>query len=247
MIQDPRTSLPLKPLLLLFAMLTLSACEGQSPYGIRYKMTASAPATDSLVESYGQLAEEMWTDTQDVLQADRWRHGVHPALDTIPKQVAEPQAVAFDHYNSMYFKVYKVEVVDQYAAPVSTNYDDHLPVTATEAVHSWAGRLRPTGGVNKLQVVIKDARMVPQPGSDADKRYDVSLAVEMRITDRNGVVLASVTTSAAQSANIKSINDYDGRKASLNAMLLKLIDSTNAQLEMQLAKNFSSFIDRSKA
>ena len=211
-----------------------------APDGMRYKMTASAPATTSLQQAYTDLIDEMWSDTKEVVAMDRYKHGIRPALDTIPSQKAT-QEVAFDHYDSMYFKVYKVEVVDQYSAPVSTDYNEHLPVTASDAVHSWANRLRPTGGVNKLQVVIRDARMAPTDGG-----YDVSLAIDMRICSRDGKVLASISSSAVQSALVAG-KDYDSRKAALNAMLLKLIDSANTELENKLAKNFSPFMERAKA
>jgi len=238
----------LKPALLLIATGLLSACQNpttlQMNPNLQFKSTVDAPATPSIIQAYMDIADEMIKDSTDIIAMDRTIHGIRPTLDTNPpQQLAANDDVKFDRYQSMYFKVYKVEVVDQYKMPISTNYDEHLLVTPNDAVHEWANRLRPTGGVNKLQVVITDARMIPASAATGDqKRYDGSLSIELRICNREGVVLSSITSSAIQSASISDAN----RKAALNEMLSRLIDSTNGDLETKMTKDFSLYIDRAK-
>ena len=232
------------PSCLCLGAVLLSGCE--APEGMRYKMTASAPATTSLGQAYSDIAGEVFSDTMDIIAMDRYRHGIRPPLDTIPVASAE-EDVSFDKYQSLYFKVYKVEIVDEYDAPVPLDYSKHLPVDPIDAVHSWAGRLRPTGGLNKLQVVIKDAHVQDKQNDSANKHYDAGLTIEMRICSRDGAVLASVSSVSVQSADIDGKAGNDARKAALNEALLKLIDQVNGDLEHKIAKNFSPYIDHDKA
>ena len=232
------------PLWLCLGAVLLSGCE--APEGMRYKMTASAPATTSLSQAYSDIAGEVFSDTMDIVAMDRYRHGVRQPLDMTPAAAADTE-VAFDNYQSLYFKVYKVEVVDQSGAQVSLDYSQHLPVDPIDAVHSWAGRLRPTGGLNKLQVVIEDAHLQDKQGDGANKHYVAGLTIEIRICSRDGIVLESVSSISMQSADVDSAAGVDARKAALNQALLKLIDQVNGDLEHKIAKNFSPYIDHNKA
>lgn len=225
----------------------LSGCNEPLIPGMRYQSTVSAPVTDSIQQAYTDIFDEMWEDTKEIVAMDRYRHGIRPTRDIIPVQTASAEA-SFDRYDSMYFKVYAIEVIDQYKAPISMDYREHLPVDTSEAVHSWANRLRPTGGVNKLQVVIKDAPILNASTEGGNKRYNASLTVEMRICARDGTVLATISSLTAQSsADIGGMAGVDSRKAALNHMLARLIDSINGDLENKMARNFSPYIDRSKA
>jgi len=236
----PSASCFIKPFLLI-GMGILGGCADTPGFrDIQFKGATSAPATPSIVQAYQDMVGEMWSDTVEIASMDRTLHGVRPSIDPIPPQNPTTQTVSFDRYQSLYFKVYKVEVVDQYKMPVSLNYDEHLLVMPNDAVHEWANRLRPTGGVNKLQVVITDARMEPTLAGGAQKRYDGRLSIEMRICTRDGTVLSSVKSSSVQSATVSEEN----RKAALNDMLLRLIDSTNGELERKISRQFSSYIDR---
>jgi hypothetical protein len=128
------------------------------------------------------------------------------------------------------------------------DYREHLPVDTSEAVHSWAGRLSPTGGVNKLQVVIKDAPIQNASNADGNKHYDARLTIEMRICSRDGTVLATASSVTAQSAtDVHGAAGFTDRKVALNAMLARLIDTINGDLESKMARNFSPYIDRAKA
>ena len=231
---------------ILLASMLLSACDQPIP-GMYYKGTASAPATPSITQAYTDIADEMWSDTKEIVAMDRYTNGIRPSLNTIPASYAQgtsPDNVSFDRYQSLYFKVYTVEVVDQYKAPVSLDYSLHLPVDPTDAVHSWAARLRPTGGLNKLQVVIKDAHMQP---AGTDRHYDAGMIIEMRICTRDGEILASVSSGSVQTADISGAAGVDARKAALNQTLMQLIDKINGDLENKMAKDFSPYMDHSKA
>ncbi len=227
----------------------LSGCDQPIP-GMYYKSTVSAPPTASITQAYQDIADEMWADTKEIVAMDRYRHGIRPALDKTPVQYAQADTlgnVTFDRYQSLYFKVYSVEVIDQYKAPISMDYREHLPVDTSDAVHSWANRLRPTGGLNKLQVVIKDAP-IQNASLNGNKHYDARLAIEMRICSRDGTVLASVSSISAQQAmDVNGAAGADMHKAALNSMLSRLIDTINGDLESKMAHNFSPYIDHAKA
>jgi hypothetical protein len=92
--------------------------------------------------------------------------------------------------------------------------------------------------------------MVPVEGAAmqvADRHYDAGMIIEMRIVSRNGRVLASVSSSSAQSAQVSGAAGADVRKAVLNQTLARLINTINGDLESKMARNFSPYIDHAKA
>jgi hypothetical protein len=197
------------------------------------------------VGAYGDLLSEWFDNASEVVSMDRYRHGIRPTMESAPPEPSHEDQM-FDSYQSMYFKVSAVDVVDQYNAPVPMDYREHLMVYPVDAVHSWASRLRPTGGVNKLQVIIKDAHVMPVGGSAqvaSNRRYDAGMVIEMRIVGRGGQVLASVSSSSAQVADISEAAGIEARQAMLNQTLARLIDSINGDLETKMARNFSPYID----
>jgi len=102
--------------------------------------------------------------------------------------------------------------------------------------------------VNKLQVIIRDAPIQNASATDGSNRYDARLLVEMRITSRDGAVLASVSSVTAQSAaQVTGGAGTDMRRAALNDMLARLIDTVNGDLEHKMAQDFVHYIDRTRA
>jgi|GEM_PF-1415361 len=224
-----------------------------SPDSYKYKMSPHSPATSSLWDSYTDPLPGFWSDTKALFKS---------GMETNFTLMGPPKASAvrekheetnFKRYTPVYLKVYKVSVVEDYQSPRrEPNVEHLLAISPTDAVQSWSNRLRSSGGIYHMEVVIRNASVVSSPAQDGNaenpnRRYDATLDIELRIYNRSGVLTASVGTVANRSAMIREQTGADERRDIFRRMMFDLMDMANSQLEQKMFKHFTAYIDYSKS
>ena len=170
--------------------------------------------------------------------------------------VPPPHPLSFTNYSPIYLNVGNIQIVDEYQEPHQLPNVEHLiPVSPTEAMHTWVNdRLRQTGGDKTLQVIIKNASVVvtplPQSGGllsgAQDKRYNARLDVEMRIYGGAAMSEANIGASATRSIIIPADKSLAERDEIMHQFITGLMVSMNAELEKNIYHYFGAYIDYSK-
>ena len=168
-------------------------------------------------------------------------------------QVRSPQGdINFTHYQSIAMDVSNIDIIDEYKSPMrAPNVEHLLAVSPSDAMHIWVkDRIRSVGSDRTLQVIIKDGSVVSSPvpaAEDAEshyRKYDARLEVEMRVYGSNSALSeASITVVATQSNSIAEEVSLAERKAIFRRMIYDLMDSANAELEKQMFKYFTRYIN----
>lgn len=228
----------------------VSAC--QSPDTYKYKMSPYSPATSSLWDAYTDPLPGWWSDTKALFKSGMSTSFTLQGPPATPKPRGGNEQVNFNRYSPVYLKVYKISVVDEYAQPKrEPNVEHLLAVSPSEAVQSWSSRLRTSGGIYSMDIVIRDAsvvshRMPAQAEYDVEnpkRRYDARLEVELRIYDRSGRLQSSVATVANRSAIMREHTTADVRRVIFQRLMVDLIEIANSGLEQKMFRHFSPFID----
>lgn len=226
-----------------------------SPDTYKYKMSPYTPASSSLWDSYTDPLSGWWSDTKKLFKS---------GMETNFTPMGPPKASAayerrtadnYARYLPLYLKVYKISVIEEYKSPKhAPNVEHLLPTTPAEAVESWAGRLRTSGGPYNMEVVVRDGSVISTPvplrsGEDpasAVRRYDARLEVEISIYDRGGKLQARVASTANRSAFIREQASAEDRQHIFHHMLLDLVDTANGDLERKMYTSFRPYIDFTK-
>jgi hypothetical protein len=182
-----------------------------------------------------------------------FKSSVRSTTDISSHQIHSPQGnIHFTNYQPISLDVSNINVVDAYKSPMREPHVEHLLHTSpSEAMHIWVkDRLRSIGSDKTLQVTIKDASVVAAKlpaEEDADahyRRYDARLEVDMRIYGPGSAMsLASITVVATQSNSIAEEVSLAQRKAIFRTMMYDLMVSANAELEKQIFKYFTQYIN----
>lgn len=170
-------------------------------------------------------------------------------------QPREPQAISFKQYSPIVLDVADVSVTSLYRSPLNPPNVEHLfPTTPADAVKIWVSdRVRTMGASRKLEVTIRDARVVETPltrtkgikgafTNDQAKRYDARLEIEMRIYGDSPLSLASLNVAATRSDTLPENASPADRDALFARMLNDLMAFTNAELEKNFYKYFNNYI-----
>ncbi len=131
-----------------------------------------------------------------------------------PRPVYPP--ITFQDQDPIRLNVGEVVVESRYQAPGGPPNVDHLfPARLLDAARRWpADRLAAAGAGFKAKFVILDASVVAVPlkassgltalvTKDQSERYDARVAVEMRIVDTFGAVVASAQAEAKRSRSVR--------------------------------------------
>ena len=167
-----------------------------------------------------------------------------------------PPPLSFTKYQPIILDVGSIEFVDEYKSPMQDPYVEHrLPYSPAEAMHIWVkDRIRANGNEKTLQVIIKDARVVVStlPNSSGflsmmgigdNKRYDLSLVVEMRIYGRDSAMsLASLQVSTTRNITINERTSAHEREVMFRNMVADSMEVMNAELEKNIFTYFGSNI-----
>ena len=214
------------------------------------------PTSPSLVTTSQKSAENLPDDSEDWVDSS-WKllkSGVRSTFTMSAHKVRSPQGdLNFTHYQPIALDVSNMIIVDEYKSPMHEPNVEHLiPISPSDAMRIWLkDRIRTVGTDKTLQVIIKDASVIatPLPAADGsetrNRRYDARLEVEMRIYSNSGSALseASLLVVATQSNTIGEEASVVERKAIYRQMMFDLMDSANAELEKQIFKYFTRYIN----
>lgn len=167
-----------------------------------------------------------------------------------------PPPLSFTRYQPILLNVGTIDFVEEYKSPMKPPYVEHLmPYSPTEAMRIWVkDRIRATGSEHTLQVIIKDARVLATKAEKnsgvlgfmrltSDKRYDLSLTVEMRIYGRESAMSeASLNVSTTRTIHISDITPVHEKNVRFQQMIADAMESINAELEKNMFSYFGSFI-----
>jgi hypothetical protein len=111
---------------------------------------------------------------------------------------SRPQPMTFDDLTPIRLDVARLEVVDEYQAPMRDPNVDHVfPQTPSDAMRAWAqGRFRPEGSAGVARLIIQEASVVredlPRTGGitgiftrDQSERLSASMRVRLEIEGPN--------------------------------------------------------------
>lgn len=218
---------------------------------------APPPRDPSLVTTSQKALQSAPEDTSDWIDSS-WKLFKSSINTTFTgayttRKIRSPQgSLTFSRYPVITFDVSNMNVVDEYKSPMHEPNVEHLiPMSPAEAMHIWVkDRIRTSGDDSTLQIVIKDASVVasavpmPEGAETHDRRYDARLEVEMRIYGKRiAMSEASITVVATQTNTIPEEASLAERKAVFKQMLFDLMDSANAELEKQIFKYMTRYIN----
>ena len=167
-----------------------------------------------------------------------------------------PPPLNFNRYQPIILDVGEIDIIDEYKSPMRDPYVEHrLPYSPADAMRIWVkDRLRASGNEKTLQVIIKDASVVAKPlekssgvmgaiGLAQDVRYDLSLAVEMRIYGRD----SAMSTNSLQASTTRFIAISDSvssheREVKFRQMVADSMEVLNAELEKNIFTYFGNNI-----
>ena len=228
-------------------LLLVSACNSPPP-GPQPKATTPTTAATQAVDNAPSDVED-WTDSSWKL----FKSSLRSTFTTEAHKVRSPKGdLNFTHYQPISLDVSNMDIVEDYKSPMHTPNVEHLmPISPAEAMRIWVkDRLRAVGFDKTLQVVIKDASVISTPlpladGSESrNRKYDARLEVELRIYGSGRAMSeASITVAVTQSNNISESASLAERKAIYRQMIFDLMDSANAELEKQIFKYFTRYIN----
>ncbi len=167
--------------------------------------------------------------------------------------------LSFTHYQPIYMAVSNIEQVQEYKSTMRPPYVEHLlPYSPAEAMDIWVKeRLRPVGGNQRVQLIIKDGSVMAydlpkQPGfkgfitNEQDKRYEAKLEVEMRVYGEGAMSEASINVSAARSITVPEKASARERNVIYRKLIADLMESVNAEMEKNMYMYLSNYISYSQ-
>lgn len=178
------------------------------------------------------------------------------AACTEAPEMPKAQPIGFTQYQPFQVNVANVEIVGDYKSPQKAPYVEHLfPTSPEDAMRAWVrDRIRVTGGSGSLQVIIKDASVKQENlaktegikgafTNDQAARYDARLEIEMRIYNGRSISEANLNTVATRSDMLPENASPLSRDKMFDAMIKKLMDEMNAELEKNIHTYFNRFLD----
>ncbi|NBX03363.1 MAG: hypothetical protein EBR02_04765 [Alphaproteobacteria bacterium] len=167
-----------------------------------------------------------------------------------------PSPLTFTRYQPIILDVGDVQIIEEYQSPKTAPYVEHLmPYSPAEAMRIWVkDRIRASGNEKSLQVIIKDARVMSSTlpsgsgvlgvvGLSKDKRYDLTLAVEMRIYGRSAAMSeANVNVSTTRFITIADTASSHEREVQFRKMVGDSMEVINAELEKNIFTYFGHYI-----
>ncbi len=167
-----------------------------------------------------------------------------------------PPQLSFTRYQPIILDVGEVQFIEDYKSPGHDPYVEHrMPYSPTEAMRIWVkDRIRASGNEKNLQVIIKDARVMvskaPQSsgvlgfiGLSEDKRYDLTLTVEMRIYGRESAMSeANVNVSTTRNITLSDSISLHEREVAFRKLVADAMEVINAELEKNIFTYFGTYI-----
>ncbi len=159
-----------------------------------------------------------------------------------PRPVYPP--ITFEDQTPIRLDVSEVTVMLKYQAPgTSPNVDHLMPARLSDAAQRWpADRLVAAGAGFRVEFAILDASVVAVPlktstgltglvTKDQSERYDAKVAVEMRIVDTLGRVVASARAEAVRSRSVREDVTLSERDQAWYEMAKDIMGELDKQLE----------------
>ena len=165
--------------------------------------------------------------------------------------------LTYGHLGVMRLDVEKVEIVNEYQAPLAPPNVDHLfPIPPERAMRRWAqDRLAANGTPGRYaRFVITDAKVTETnlPRStgltgaftkDQSQRYDLSMSAAIEIReDRGNFRTGYATASTSRSRSVREDITINDREKVWFEMLEQAMNELNAELERQIKGNMARFL-----
>jgi len=170
-----------------------------------------------------------------------------------------PRSLTFSGYQPIYFNVSNIEVVEEYQSPMRQPNVEHLmPASPADAVQLWVKqRMRASGGTKRMQVIVKDGSVVekqlPTEGgvtgffkSEVNREYNARLEIEIRIYGDAALSEANVNVVGTRKLTLTESDNVEIRDAKFRDMIREMMVTINAELEKNIYKNLSPYIDYSR-
>jgi hypothetical protein len=178
------------------------------------------------------------------------------ACDTPPTREPFPK-LTYSYLPSFRLAVARVEVVDAYRPPLtSPNVEQQFPVSPAGTAEQWGhDRLQAAGGNGQAvyTVLRGDAVDVHLANSGSgglfgqfttpqSDRYDLTIAVNLRIFDASGRVAASVDAKATRSQTVAADATLNDRERVWFGMTEATMKDLNAQLEKSIPLYMQAYL-----
>ncbi len=159
------------------------------------------------------------------------------------RDVVEYRPLSFTHFQPIYMAVSSIQVVEEYKSPMRPPYIEHLiPYSPAEAMRIWVrDRMRTAGGEKTMQVIVRNGS-VTATDTNAGRRYDAKLEVELRIYGDGIISEASVFINGTRNITISAGAGDSERNKVFRKLIGDLMEELNAEMEKNLFQYMGKYI-----
>ena len=164
--------------------------------------------------------------------------------------------IAFAHLAPLNFDAAKVEVVNEYVAPLKRpNVEHEMPLRPSAAAERWAkDRVKAAGTSNRsLRVTIKNARVVESElkkttglrgmfTTDQAQRYDAELEMLIEVRNDRGFREGSASAVSRRSTTVPENITINDREKEYFKLVEDMMTDINREMERSIREHMAKFL-----